>query len=535
MTGPGREDPGAPPSASAGGPPRPEEHFGRLFHQDITGDFISTPGGRFLACNAAFARIFGFESPEDALRVPAQRLYPEPGDRARLLDQLRRNGKLELHEIECRRADGTPVHLVENLIGIFDEGGELTEIQGFIWDNSERKRLEEQLRQARTMEAVGRLAAGIAHDFDNVLEVIMGYGRLLRAAVAPDPAQLENADALLEAVERGTGLTQQLLAFSRRRELNPRPVDLNRLVLDMAGFLRRILGPDTPLELRLDPDLPPVKADPSQLEQVVLNLVVNGREAMPEGGSLRIETGRSPGDPGVLGPASRFAGSQVRLSVADTGVGMDAETQSRIFEPFFTSREDGTGLGLAIVYRIVTQSGGFVEVESAPGAGTVMHVSLPPLGAGAPSPEPPGAEARSADAPAAVAPGGDEERTVLVVEDEVPLRILLGKVLEGAGIRVRTASRGVEAVRVFQEDGSIRVLLTDLELPDMNGGELALRLRTLRPGLRVLFMSGAPPESLNGVPGLEEASFLAKPFGPEAAVTRVRSLLDRHEDEGVEP
>ncbi len=506
------------PSAHPPGDRDATAGYRRFFDDDLTGDFVSSPDGRILSCNAAFARIFGYASPAEAASSNANLHYHTPESRGRLLELLARHRKLELHEIECRRVDGTPVHLVENLIGVFDERGELKEIHGFVLDNTERKRLEEQLRQSQKMEAVGRLAGGIAHDFDNILGVVRGYAQTLAERAQGDPEMGQDVQAILEAAERGMALTHQLLAVSRHRTVEPRILNLNEVVDEMSRFLRRTVGRGIELTTRLDPGLGPVMADRSQVEQVLINLTVNGRDAMPEGGEILIETANAEvDDPLPIPPGEPAKKAHVRLTFSDTGTGMDPVTQERIFEPFFTSKEHGTGLGLAIIYGIVRQAGGFIEVTSAVGMGSTFNIYLPSAaaaGGGAPRPVP----ARSAEPAAA---GG----CILVVEDEPALRRLVVQVLVREGYRVREAARGTEALRLFHEDGSIRLLLTDMDMPDMNGGELGTRLKALRPGLRVLYMSGAAPESLEGIPGLESESFLAKPFSPEAVVERVRRLM----------
>jgi two-component system cell cycle sensor histidine kinase/response regulator CckA len=380
----------------------------------------------------------------------------------------------------------------------------------------ERRRLEEQLRQSQKMEAVGRLAGGIAHDFNNLLMVIMGHGELLRRSLDANDPRLRKVQHVMGASERAARLVRQLLAFSRKQVLEPQVVDLNALVSDTARMLRPILGEDVLVVTELDPALGRVRVDPAQIEQVLMNLAVNARDAMPSGGTITLETAE------VSLPASGETPPvrHVALTVRDTGQGMDDKTRAQAFEPFFTTKSGsgGTGLGLSTVYGIVQQSGGHIAVESAPGKGSCFRILLPRAdGLG---------EAREAVAAAAVPSASGE--TVLVVEDEPTLRALACEMLESHGYLTLCAGSGEEALGVaVRHAGPIHLLLADVVMPGLAGPTLAERFAVVRPHARVLFMSGYAGEDLarRGIEG-HEARFLPKPFTQDMLARRVRDALD---------
>jgi PAS domain S-box-containing protein len=380
---------------------------------------------------------------------------------------------------------------------------------------------EAQLHHAQKMEALGQFAGGIAHDFNNLLMVIKGYSQLLLDRLAAGDSHRADIEEIYKAGDRASTLTNKLLAFSRRQVLRPTVLDLNEVVSGIETMLRRLIGEDVDLIVAQAPNLGRIKADPSQLEQVIVNLAVNARDAMPEGGRLKFETANWDLDAlsARLHGVER-AGRYVMLSVEDTGCGMDAQTQARVFEPFFTTKErgKGTGLGLSTVYGIVEQSGGFIALSSEPAKGTVFKVGFPRVDeTGAPVPQAP---------PTAEVPRGTE--TVLLVEDEPAIRSLLAGALRQVGYRVLEAKHGVEALLIgSQHDGSVELLLTDVVMPQMNGRELAEQLVKVRPGLKVLYMSAYTDDAviLRGVVQ-SGAAFLQKPFTLEALARRVREVLD---------
>jgi len=378
----------------------------------------------------------------------------------------------------------------------------------------ERRRLEEQLRQSQKMEAVGRLAGGIAHDFNNLLMVIMGHGELLRRSFEPDDPRLRKVQHVMGASERAARLVRQLLAFSRKQVMEPQVVDLNALVGETARMLRPLLGEDVEVVTRLRSATGRVRVDPAQIDQVLVNLAVNARDAMPRGGSLFLETEDAEAPPGT-GPGA------VLLTVRDTGHGMDERIRSHAFEPFFTTKgaSGGTGLGLSMVYGIVQQSGGQIAVQSEPGRGASFRIRLP----GADDPGPGTSEA-AAPLPA---PRGGE--TVLVVEDEAAIRSLAREMLEAHGYRALEAVSGEEALVLAERHaGPIDLLVTDVVMPGLAGPALAERFCALRPGARVLFMSGYAGGDL-ARRGLTDADaqLLPKPFTADVLSRRVRETLDR--------
>ena len=392
-------------------------------------------------------------------------------------------------------------------------------------DITERKQLEEQLRQSQKMEAVGRLAGGIAHDFNNLLNVITGYGELISERLPQGDPMGAKVDQIKKAAQRAASLTRQLLAFSRKQVIEPRVLDLNALLADLDKMLRRMIGEDIEMSTVEGQPLGRIKADPGQIEQIVMNLVVNARDAMPQGGKLTLGTANVDLDQAFARRnAGARAGAYVLLSVGDTGTGMDPETQSHIFEPFFTTKEmgKGTGLGLATVYGIVKQNNGYIEVESAPGRGACFRVYLPRVQDRAEA-----LRARESTAP----PQGSE--TILVVEDEDLVRQVVREALRSFGYTVLETGDAEEGARICKSHaGPIHLLMTDVIMPKMNGRALAKRLTLQRPDLKVLYMSGYTDSAIvqHGVlePGV---SFLQKPFALTALARKVRDVLD---EEGVD-
>ena len=386
----------------------------------------------------------------------------------------------------------------------------------------ELRESEKQLRQAQKMEAVGRLAGGVAHDFNNLLMVMRGYCELLLNRLAANDPLRRNAEEIQKAAERATGLTQQLLAFSHQQVLQPRVLDLNAVVTEVEKMLRRVIGEDIELAATLDLALGRVKADPGQIEQIILNLAVNARDAMSQGGRLTLKTSNVTLDQAyVRQHRGARPGPHLLLAVSDTGTGMDAETQSHIFEPFFTTKSagKGTGLGLSTVYGIVKQSGGYIGVESAPGRGTTFEIYLPLV-------EEAAAGGKLRPALLAPRPGGTE--TILVVEDEMSVRRLTGEFLASNGYRVLEAQDGGEALQVCEKHrGPIHLLVTDVVMPGMSGRDLAVRLAGQRPEMKVIYMSGYTDDTIVQHGVLEEGIlFLQKPFSLDELASVVREGLE---------
>jgi PAS domain S-box-containing protein len=385
-------------------------------------------------------------------------------------------------------------------------------------------RSEEQLRQSQKMEAIGQLAGGVAHDFNNLLTAILGYAELMTMRLKPGDPVLRDVAEIRKAAERASSLTRQLLVFSRKQMLSPRVLDLNAVVKQTESLLHRLIGEDVRLVSHLAPGLRPVRVDPSQLEQVLLNLAVNARDAMPRGGLLTIETQNVDlHEPLTVGAEALGPGRYVLLAVSDTGIGMDRDTRRRVFEPFFTTKEQGkgTGLGLSTVYGIVRQSGGHVWVYSEPGHGACFRIYLPQADVPATSPAP--------DAGTAPRRAGHGTETVLVVEDEHAVRALTRQVLRLHGYDVLDASNGGEALAVAAaHDGPIHLLVTDVVMPGMTGPELAAKLQVARPETGVLFLSGYTAHAaVRGGMLQEGKDFLQKPFTPTDLAATVRAILDR--------
>ena len=423
-------------------------------------------------------------------------------------------------EITGLRRDGREIPVELTITPVRLGGAWL--FSAFLRDISERKLLEAQLRQAQKMEAVGRLAGGIAHDFNNLLTAIIGYTDLALADLREGDPMRQDMEEILRAAHRAAGLTRQLLAFSRQQVLAPRVLDLNDVVQSVDKMLRRLVGEDIELQSVLAPGLGRVKADPGQLEQVIVNLAVNARDAMPTGGKLTIETanvemGETRGRDLATVPAGRY----VMLAITDSGTGMDEETKARIFEPFFTTKQQGkgTGLGLATVYGIVKQSGGFIWVYSEPGHGTTFKIYLPRVEGAADALAPP--------VGTAAVPRGTE--TVLIVEDEAAVRALAKTALARKGYRVLEAANGGEALLLCESERSpIHLLVTDVVMPGLGGADLARRLAPLRPDMKVLFISGYADQAAARHGTIEPgAAYLEKPFSLDALARKVREVLDR--------
>ena len=482
--------------------------------------FITEGRGIILLASHSAADLTGYPR-EEIIGLDISRLHPPEVAhqwQEEILPDLR-EGEPRAYEGLLRQKDGRTI-CVEWAIALFFVDGE-NYLIGVARDLTDRKQLEEQLRQAQKMQAVGQLAGGIAHDFNNLLQVVTGYCELLLANLSPDDLFRRQVGEIKKAGDRAASLTRQLLAFSRRQVLQPEVLDLNEVVLNMEQALRRLLGERIDLVTILRPGLEYVKADPVQLEQVVLNLTVNARDAMPGGGRLTIETEDVALDEAYASEhPSVQPGPYVMLSVVDTGIGMDAEALSHLFEPFFTTKEQGrgTGLGLATVYGIVTQSGGHIAVDSEPGRGSTFRLYLPRFVE----------EVQVAPPGGAIAglPGGSE--TILLVEDEDAVRDLVCRMLQLFGYNVVEASHGEDALRVSERfEGPIHLMVTDVMMPQMTGGELAERMKPVRSDMRVLYVSGYTDDEIVRQGVLEaDMAFLQKPFAPDALARKVREVLD---------
>jgi PAS domain S-box-containing protein len=483
---------------------------------------MTDPGGHVRMWNRAAERLFGWAA-EEVLGGPPP--TDPAGDRpaADVIGRLVQSGEsIAGLETQLRARDGSARDVVLSVAPVYQGDGAHCGMLEILSDVTERRVLEEQLRQAQKMEAVGRLAGGVAHDFNNLLTVINGYGDLVLAGLPAEDPNRELVREVVAAGQRAAGLTRQLLAFSRKAIVEPRPLNLAAVVADVDRMLRRVIGEDIQLVVAADPAVGTVRADPGQVEQVILNLVVNARDAMPTGGRLTIETRNVSLDESYAAahPPEVRPGEYVMLAVSDTGCGMDAATAARAFEPFFSTKgERGTGLGLATVHGIVRQSGGHVAVYSEVGVGTAFKVYFPRAEA-----VPPDAKTRAG---LAAVPRGTE--TVLLVEDENAVRELARRVLRDFGYAVLEARDGAEAVRAATEHpGPIDLVATDVVLPRGSGREVAERVAAVRPGARVLFLSGYTDDAVVRHGILQgEVNFLQKPFTPAALALKVREVLDQ--------
>ncbi len=502
-----------------------EQRFERVFQASPVGITISTLAeGRYLDVNAAFLRMIGRTREEVIGRTAFDiAFWRDPADRARVMERLARGGgtggagAAQELELVVQARDGALRHVLVALEQIDFSG--IPCVVALVHDISGLKQLEQQLNQAQKMEAVGRLAGGVAHDFNNMLTVITSYGDLLLGDLDPGDRRRDDIEEILKAARGAATLTRQLLAFSRQEVIQPRPISVNAIVAGTEKMLKRVIGEDVELQSELSAEPSTALCDPGQLEQIVMNLVVNARDAMPQGGKVRIVTTNATLDEPALRdlPFAR-PGSYVVLTVSDTGIGMDAATQEHIFEPFFTTKDQGkgTGLGLATVYAVAKQAGGFVGVESALGAGASFTVFLPAIDA-----PPAQVEAeRTGDLPR-----GTE--TVLLVEDATAVRSVIRQVLERLGYTVLDAADGQLALEVAaRHHGPIDLVITDIVMPALGGRELAERLRKVRPDIRILYTSGYTDDAIVNSGVLDaEFVFMQKPFTPEALAAKVREAL----------
>jgi two-component system cell cycle sensor histidine kinase/response regulator CckA len=482
---------------------------------------------KVLYVSPAFERVWGCSS--DALYRNrdwlVETVLTEDRDRVKaFLEKVKSEPAEESYRIV--RPDGSVRWILDRAFPVCDPEGRLYRVAGIAEDVSADRELEEELRQAHKMEAIGRLAGGIAHDFNNLLTVIAGYSQMLLDGTQEGDSRRQTLEQILTASNRATILTRQLLAFSRRQVLQPGLVNLNHLLTNMEAMLRRIIGEQVTIETALDSGVSCIKVDPHQLEQAVMNLAANARDAMPNGGRFRIETSMAhaadmPGE-----DSADRTGKCVRLRISDTGCGMDDRTRERAFEPFFTTKSigKGTGLGLSTVYGVVRQNQGRIHVVSEPGQGTVFDLYFPAVAEG---------EAKG-ELPASRSPKTAASETVLLAEDEPGVRGLVKQTLEQLGYTVLEAGDGYQALRIIEQyTNEIHLLLTDVIMPLMNGHELATRLKSIRPGTKVLYMSGYTDAVLafHGI-GQPEIDFIQKPFTASELAGKVETVLSAHRAHG---
>jgi signal transduction histidine kinase/ActR/RegA family two-component response regulator len=495
-----------------------DERYRRFVDEDFTGMLVMRTDGQIVTCNPAVANIFGFDSVEETASANFFEFLRSRQDGIELLETVRQHGLVDRHELEMTQRNGDPVYIVARLVGSF-ANGELTELHAYLFNDTKRKRLEQQLVQSQKMEGLGTLAGGIAHDFNNILAIILGYTNKLESSRSK-PNEVPGAiKAIKEAVDRGAALVQQLLTSARQTEARFSSVDLNALVRELERMLQATFPKTINFNLELAADLPPITADRSQIHQVLLNLCVNARDAMPAGGTLTLATSITAGADLTEMFTGVTAENYACVRVRDTGIGMSRQVKSHIFEPFFTTKErgKGTGLGLSVVYGVVNNHRGFVQVESEPGAGTSFVIYLPVKHVTA--------EQLGGDRTGA--PRRDIPQTILLVEDEEMLRELGISILENEGFRVLAAKDGVEAVALFETHADeIGLVVCDLGLPRLGGREAFLKMKESRPDVRAIVASGyLEPTIRSEILKAGVIDTIQKPYDFNDLIALIRSIV----------
>jgi PAS domain S-box-containing protein len=498
-----------------------KEKYQSLFERNLSGAFVSTPDGRLLECNPAFVRMFGFDSIEDAKATNISALYSDPEKRRLLLWNVQARKEIEYFEVHMVRKDGALLRIIENVVGKFDNNGELVELTGYMFDDSKRQLLEQQLIQAQKLESLGTLASGIAHDFNNILGIIIGHATLVqRLQLEPDKIA-DSIKSITTAAQRGAALVRQLLTFARKSDVILQRISLNDLIKEVVSLTRETFPKTVTVSMKLTDKLPAILADSTQIEQVFLNLCVNARDAMPNGGTLSLSTRTISGEKIYARFPQAKASQYVLIEFSDTGTGMDEATRARIFEPFFTTKESGkgTGLGLAVAFGIIHIHQGFIDVSSEPGHGTTFSIYFP---VNLEELEPFEIKKEMF---------GDTEggtETILLVEDEEMLRSLAKMVLKGKGYNVVTASDGEEAVRMFMlRKNDIALVLSDMGLPKLNGYDVLKQVKHLKPDVKFIIASGyIEPVEKSEILKSGARDFIQKPYVPNEMLRKIREVLD---------
>jgi two-component system, cell cycle sensor histidine kinase and response regulator CckA len=501
-----------------------ETNYREIFENAVVGMFQSTLDGRYLKVNRAMAVMCGYISPQamiEAMSGVDHQENPNPGLRHEFRRLLEERRIVNAFPLEVLRRDGARLSTIVNARIVCDAGGKVLYYEGTQEDITDRKRLQARLEHAEKLEAIGRLAGGVAHDFNNILGVIFGYSQLAREKIDKNHPIVSNLNQISDATARSARLTRQLLTFGRRQLIQPTVLDLNKIISGLGQMLERLVGEDVRVSFKPGAGLGLIMADPGQIEQVLMNLAVNARDAMPAGGEIRIETGNVSLDKQYrMHHPSSIIGPSVMLTFSDTGSGIEKDLLPKIFDPFFTTKDPskGTGLGLATVYGIVKQSNGNIWVYSEPGMGTTFKIYFPRTDLSETSTTP---ESQTSSA------GGTE--TALLVEDDVDMRELVATLLEAAGYKVLKPDSAIRALELAQTpSANFDLLLTDIIMPHMNGVDLYDRIRALRPGTKRLYMTGYAGDDL-GRRGLLEAetTVLEKPFDSTTLLAAVRAVLDR--------
>ncbi|MBN1524690.1 MAG: response regulator [Spirochaetales bacterium] len=497
------------------------EIYRRLFEEDITGDFIAYRDGSITLCNPPFVKIFSYDSVSAAQNSNIKTHFLNEHDWEQFLEKLKKEKRLIGFESVLYKHDRSVVHIIANVIGKFNERGDLEKMTGYLMDITNHKILEKLYFQAQKMEAIGRFAGGIAHDFNNLLTIILNYSISIKENIGMESIIGKEIDEVVRATMQASTLTRQLLMFSRKEQAKPKIVNLNDIILEMKNMLKRLIGEDIRLVTELDDSLHSIMADPIQISQIVMNLSANSRDAMPDGGTLIIKTrNRMIDDEEAEQSQELYPGEFVELEVSDTGVGMNEITKEHVFEPFFSTKDPGkgTGLGLSTVFGIVKQSSGLVTIETELNQGVKFHILFPKTDKKAEADIIP----KSAGTPI------HTNATILVVEDNNSIKLLLKNILKNEGYTVLMASNGKNALEVCRRTGgNIQLVITDLMMPEMGGEELVAHLLPEYPDIKVLFMSGYVENILDKKESNHKkgVDFILKPFTNDELINRIRVLL----------
>ena len=499
-----------------------EEIYRKFYEEDITGDFIAKPDGRIILCNPPFAKIFLYKSVSSAMKSGFDTLFYDKSQWNDFIKKLTKEKKLILHEIDLYTKEGAVVNIIANVIGKFNSGNEMTEMNGYLMDITSHRRLEDMYLQSQKMEAIGRLAGGIAHDFNNLLSVILNFSIFIKESVDESTQIFEDIGEVIKATSHASKLVEQLLTFSRRKNMKFKVININEVIKDMKKMLERLIGENIELVTELDTDLDLIKADPGQISQVIMNLSVNSRDAMPDGGRLVLKTDNveitkidKKINPGI------FPGKYIKLEVSDTGIGMNDEIKSHIFEPFFSTKEQGkgTGLGLATVFGIVIQSKGYISINTKKKKGVVFEILFPKTYE----------EIENKELFTETKKISNNTANILIAEDNNSLRGLISRILKKEGYKILLANNGKHALEVCEGCGDkIDLVVTDIIMPIMGGEELVNILEQKYQDLKVMYMSGYAKDFLKNQgqklkPGMD---YILKPFTNEEIVNKVEKLLN---------
>jgi len=501
-----------------------EQKYRMLFEESRDGVFISTPEGKFIDINMAGIQILGYRTEEEVLALDIERdLYVDQNQRGVFQRAIAEQGYVKDFELLLKRADGQKLTVLETASAVRNSEGKIVMYRGIFRDVTKQRMLEQDLLQVHKMESLGTLAAGIAHDFNNILSIILVYNSL-NQRIANDPQKLaQSTGAIHEAVQRGANLVKQILTFARKTEVHVGPIDINVAIKDVVKMLNETFPKTINLSLHLLDEVPFITADPTQIQQVLLNLCVNARDAMPGGGTLTLKTDLASGQKVHTLFSEALASEYVHISVRDTGIGMDETTRNLIFDPFFTTKEKGkgTGLGLSVVYGAVKNHEGFIRVESMPSRGSVFHLYFP-----IPTKSLPAYDLQIDEEKEI--PGGSE--TLLVIEDEEAIRSNIQSLFEAKGYSVLAVRDGGEAVEIYKEKkDAIQLVLSDLGLPTLSGDQVLFLLKAINPDVKVIFASGYfEPETKNELTSAGALDFIQKPYTPEEILRKVRKALDHH-------